>query len=272
MTRQASEQDHYFLGVDRTALRRYELFHEVYQPATEMRLATLAVKPNAQVVDIGCGIGRTACYFATAVVPNGQVVGIDESEELISLARHSAKEQGIDNVAFQVGRAQDHAFEPSTFDLAHTRFVLSYSPFSAEIVKLIHGALAPGGILFAEEIVQDYVRHNAPAGFDRLCDWFARLIALNGGDPNYGRKALPSHMLGAGFADLTVTSFAPVANQPAIAEMLSLALSTEMKKAIVDNGLGTADEVDAVVGDLRSIDHRTLVSVAPAYQVTGIRR
>jgi hypothetical protein len=45
-----------------------------------------------------------------------------------------------------------------------------------------------------------------------------------------------------------------------------------MKKAIVDNGLATADEVDAVVSELRSIDSGTLISVAPAYQVTGIRR
>jgi ubiquinone/menaquinone biosynthesis C-methylase UbiE len=272
MTRQASDQDHYFLGVNRTTLRRYELFHEIYQAATEMRLATLAVKPDARVVDVGCGIGRTACYFAKVIVPDGQVLGIDESEELVTLARHFAAEQGIDNVKFQVDRVQDHTFKPSTFDLAHTRFVLSYSPFAAEIVRLIHGALAPGGILFSEEIVQNCVRHRTPVAFDRLLDWFARLIALNGGDPNYGRNGLPSHMLDAGFTDLTVTSFVPVADQPTIIEMLSLALSNEMKKAIVDNGLATADEVDAVVSELRSIDSGTLISVAPAYQVTGIRR
>ena len=107
MARQASDQDHYFLGVDRTALRRYELFHESYQAATEMRLATLAVKPDSRVVDVGCGIGRTACYFAEAIVPDGHVVGIDESEELVTLARHFAAEQGVDNVTFQVDRSAE---------------------------------------------------------------------------------------------------------------------------------------------------------------------
>jgi ubiquinone/menaquinone biosynthesis C-methylase UbiE len=272
MAEQASDRDHYFLGVERTALRRYELFDEVYRPATEMRLATLAVKPNARVLDLGCGIGRTACYFAEVVVPDGQVVGIDQSEALVALARRFAAEQGIENVTFEVHRAQEHRFEPSAFDLAHTRYVLSYSPFAAEIVKSIHGALAPRGVFFAEEIVQDYVRHDAPAGFDRLCDWFARLIAVNGGDPNYGRNGLPSHMLDAGFADLTATSFAPLANQPAIIEMLCLALSSEMKKSIVDNNLGTAEDVDDAAGDLESIGDGTLISVAPAYQVTGVRR
>jgi len=263
--------DHYFLGVDRTALRRYELFNQIYQPATEMRIATLRIKPDARVLDVGCGIGRTACYFAKEVVPHGHVVGIDQSEELVDLARHFAAEQGIENVTFEVDRAQDHAFERSDFDLAHTRYVLSYSPFAAGIVRSIHEALVPGGIFFAEEIVQDYVRHNAPKGFDRLCDWFALLIALNGGDPNYGRSCLPSHMVEAGFTDLTATSFAPLADQAANIEMLCIGLSNEMKTPIVDNGLGTADEVDAAVADIRNIDRGTLISVAPAYQVTGIR-
>jgi len=78
-------------------------------------------------------------------------------------------------------------------------------------------------------------------------------------------------MLDAGFTDLTVTSFAPGADQSAIVEMLTLALSHEMKKAIVDKGFGTADEVDVVVRDLRNMDRGALISVDPAYQVTGIR-
>jgi hypothetical protein len=78
-------------------------------------------------------------------------------------------------------------------------------------------------------------------------------------------------MLDAGFTDLTVTSFAPVADQSAIVEMLTLALSHEMKNAIVDKGFGTADEVDAVVRNLRNMDRGALISVDPAYQVTGIR-
>jgi ubiquinone/menaquinone biosynthesis C-methylase UbiE len=54
------------------------------------------------VVDVGCGIGRTASYFAKAVAPDGHVIGFDESEELIALARHLAAEQGIDNITFGI--------------------------------------------------------------------------------------------------------------------------------------------------------------------------
>lgn len=272
MGKGSSEDDHYYLGIDRSALRRYELFNEVYQPATEMRLATLAIRPDARVLDVGCGIGRTACYFARDVVPDGEVVGFDQSEELVGLATQFAADQGIGNVSFYSDSAEDHQFEPDAFDLAHTRYVLSYSPFAATIVKKIATALKPGGIFFGEEIVQDYVTCHAAPWCESLFRWFEQLIALGGGDPNYGRNGLPTHMLDAGFADLTVTSFTPVADQPRLVEMCRLALSNEMRKAIVDNGFATDREVSACVDAMNEIDPKMLISVAPAYQVTGVKR
>lgn len=272
MGKDSSEEDHYYLGVHRSDLRRYELFNEVYQPATEMRLATLAVRTDARILDVGCGIGRTACYFATEVVPDGEVVGFDQSEELVGLATQLAADQGIGNVTFYSDKAEDHQFEPAAYDLAHTRYVLSYSPFAAAIVEKIAAALKPGGIFFGEEIVQDYVKVRAPPWCESLFGWFEQLIALGGGDPNYGRNGLPSHMLDAGLTDLTVTSFAPVADQPKLVEMCRLALSNEMRKSLVDNGLATEREVLACVDAMNDLDPTTLISVAPAYQVTGVER
>ncbi|MEM1208852.1 MAG: methyltransferase domain-containing protein [Planctomycetota bacterium] len=272
MTDTTDKQDHYLLGVDRDALHRYELFNEIYQPATAMRLATLDVQPDARVLEVGCGIGRTACYFAAEVVPDGHVVGFDQSDQLVELAKEFAAEQGIDNVSFFTAKAQDHDFEPASFDLAHTRYVLTYSPFAATAVARIYAALAPGGVFFAEEVTQDYVKHNAPPWCDKIYRWFERLVELSGGDPNYGRHGLPSHMLDAGFQDLTATAFTPIQDQAKIVEMLRLAVSNEFRHAIVDAKIATEQEVDACVDSMSRADPAAVISTATAFQVTGVRR
>jgi ubiquinone/menaquinone biosynthesis C-methylase UbiE len=271
MTKQITQSDSYLLGMDKSTLRRHALFDEIYQPATAERFATIPVSADMSVLEVGCGIGDTACYLAQQVVPNGHVVAFDQSRELVELGGQRAAERGIDNLEFVCAKAQEFRFDKECFDLVHTRFVLSYMRDAKAIVSKIYAALRDSGIFLGEEIFQAYIKRNEPEWFRDIATWFARLIEMSGGDPNYGLEKLPSDMLEAGFKDLKATAQCPVRDQAQIAEMLRLALANEMRKALIDGKLATNEEIDADVAEMMSLPEDAYISVCMVAQVSGSR-
>jgi ubiquinone/menaquinone biosynthesis C-methylase UbiE len=265
----SSSCDHYLLGEEESAFRRYRLFNQVYQPATAERLATLRLAPDMNILEVGCGIGDTACYMARAIVPEGQVTAFDQSADLVAVAREQASAAGIDNVTFVWAQAQEFDYEQERFDLAHTRYVLSYSPDARRIVEKVYGALKPSGIFFGEEIAQIYVKHDQPKWFDELRGWFARLIEAGGGMASYGLDRMPSDMLTAGFEDLHVTACCPIEDQAKIVEMLRLALSREMRDTLIEHQIAAADDIDAALAAMPAPGSDFLISASMVAQVVG---
>lgn len=265
----SSSSDHYLLGEEESAFGRYRLFNGIYQPATAERLATLRLAPNMNILEVGCGIGDTACYMARAIVPEGHVTAFDQSADLVAVAREQASAAGIDNVTFACAKAQEFDYEQERFDLAHTRYVLSYSPDARRIVEKVYGALKPSGIFFGEEIAQIYVKHDQPKWFDEMTGWFARLIETGGGIASYGLDRMPSDMLAAGFEDLHVTACWPIEDQAKIVEMLRLALSREMRDTLIHHQIAAADDIDAAVAAMHAPGGDFLISASMVAQVIG---
>ena len=262
---------HYLLSEEKSAFRRYRLFNEIYQPTTMERLAMLPLTTDMNILEIGCGIGDTACYMAKDIVPEGHVTAFDQSADLVAAARKQASDAGIGNITFLCARAQEFDYEPSQFDLAHTRYVLSYSPDARRIVAKVYGALKPSGLFFGEEIAQIYVRFQEPKWFDELTGWFARLIEAGGGFANYGLERLPSDMIAAGFEDLHVTACCPIEDQARILEMLQLALSREMRDSLIDHEIADEQDIDAAISAMHAPGKGFLISSSMVAQVIGRR-
>ncbi len=75
------------------------------------------VREGEVVLDLGSGGGKI-CYIAAQIVgPNGQVIGVDASDEMLALAgkyRRSIGERiGYHNVEFRKGRIQDLRLDSS---------------------------------------------------------------------------------------------------------------------------------------------------------------
>jgi len=266
-----TSSENYLLGMDKDSLRRYRLFDEIYQPATEERFASLRLKPEMNILEVGCGIGLTACYMARDIAPEGKVVAFDQSEDLIEAAKQYAADAGINNVTFICAKAQEYDYEKEHFDLVHTRYVLTYSPFATEIMKKIYDALKPSGMFFGEEVYQAYVMHRQPKWFDNIIVWFASLIEIGGGNPNYGLDQMPSDMLDAGFGNLNITAYTPVKNQKPIVEMLRLAISHEMRKSLMEYKIADADEIDASVDEMTKHPKDSFISSSTVIQITGVK-
>jgi SAM-dependent methyltransferase len=112
----------------------------------EAYLDRLALAPNAQVLDLGCGTGVVARGIAARAGFAGQVVGQDQSPRLIEAARRLAAEEGVaDRVAYEVGDAEALPYSDAAFDavVAHTTISHVGDPLAllAEAARVVR----PGG-------------------------------------------------------------------------------------------------------------------------------
>ena len=65
------------------------------------------------LLDFGCGPGTITLDLAEHLLPDGSVVGIDNSRVVIDQARVGANEKGTQNVRFEVKSIYDTGYELS---------------------------------------------------------------------------------------------------------------------------------------------------------------
>ncbi len=99
-----------------------DVLDRLYKPFEDLLIDALtATGPRSRVLDVGCGTGATTVAIARRLGPAARCIGVDISEPMITAARARAAR---DHVAAEFIRAnaQDHAFEPASFDAIVSRF------------------------------------------------------------------------------------------------------------------------------------------------------
>lgn len=109
-------------------------------------------QPGKRFLDVGCGCGRDALYFATL---GSDAVGIDWSEEGIRQGRELTERSGAGGKAkFIIGdyRHLVDFFEPGSFDVisSYNAFHLLEECYRAGTFQQLRDLLAPGGLLAFE--------------------------------------------------------------------------------------------------------------------------
>ncbi|NQT26705.1 methyltransferase domain-containing protein [candidate division KSB1 bacterium] len=107
-------------------------------------IAKLQLQGNEALLDIGCGDGKVTHALAKEL-PNGKVLGIDASANMIELAFQSYQR---DNLSFQVMDATVLNLEEK-FDVAFSNAVLHWIKDHFSVLRRLKTHLNPGGrILF----------------------------------------------------------------------------------------------------------------------------
>ena len=122
---------------------RYDRMNE---PFTALILDAAALRPGAQVLDVGCGCGGTTLAAARLIAP-GQGVGVDLSGPMLARARARAEAAGLGNAVFQQGDAQVHPFGPARFDTVISRFGTMFFADPVAAFANVRSAVRPGGRL-----------------------------------------------------------------------------------------------------------------------------
>jgi ubiquinone/menaquinone biosynthesis C-methylase UbiE len=107
------------------------------------RLVELAAaRPGEACLDVGCGTGLVTRGLADAVGPEGQVVGLDVSEGMLSLARART----LPNTTLHLASADPHLpFRDAAFDLVTFCDALAYMSSPARALEEARRVLRRGG-------------------------------------------------------------------------------------------------------------------------------
>lgn len=106
-------------------------------------LTQLKLKEGEWVLDLGCGHGQVTALMAEQV-PQGQVHGIDNAFNMISLARERFSPNQYPNLSFLVMDATRLAFR-STFNVVFSNAVLHWVEDHLAVLGGVWRALRPGG-------------------------------------------------------------------------------------------------------------------------------
>lgn len=97
--------------------RSYDRRTGAFQGYRRAVVEALPVRPGQMVLDVGCGTGLCHGSLQEKVGPQGSVVGIEESPEMVALARERIEQEGWPNVTVVQSPAED-AQIPSVADAA----------------------------------------------------------------------------------------------------------------------------------------------------------
>ena len=105
------------------------------------------LEPGERVVDVGSGAGFDSFVAAGQVGPEGQVVGVDMTPEMLLRSRKTATTLGLANVEFREGLAESLPVEESWADAVISNGVINLCPDKQAVLAEIHRVLCPGGVL-----------------------------------------------------------------------------------------------------------------------------
>jgi SAM-dependent methyltransferase len=157
------------------------------------------LRPNARVLDVGCGPGTITVGLA-ASVPGGFVVGLDPEPSVLAEARGLPRAAELGNLSFEIGDVLQLGFADGSFDVVHAHQVLQHLADPVRALAEMRRVCRAGGFVAARDA--DYgamVWHPAEPGLAEWQELYRAVARSVDGEPDAGRH-LRSWAIEAGFA------------------------------------------------------------------------
>lgn len=185
----------------------YEKHSSQQQLWAQELIAKLGLLGAERVLDVGCGDGKITVQIA-GQVPNGFVLGIDNSAGMVALAEQRFPPHAFPNLRFQLEDASRLPFQ-AEFNLVFSNAVLHWISDHRPVLHGIAASLKPGG----RALLQMGGKGNAAdivAGWDRLAQsprWSAYFSDFSLPYGFYGPQEYRAWLVEAGLKPLRVELF-----------------------------------------------------------------
>lgn len=148
------------------------------------------------VVDLGSGGGFDCFVAARSVGPDGAVIGVDMTPEMLTKSRETSAEMGLANVEFREGILEELPVDDGWADLVISNGVINLCADKTAVFEQAYRALKPGGVIqFAD------IANGVPLPEQAVCSIDLWTGCIAGGKPVDGWCAL---LEATGFTDISV--------------------------------------------------------------------
>jgi len=132
------------------------------------------IKKGDTVVDLGSGAGND-CFVARAFTgEEGEVIGIDMTEAMISKARENVEKLGFKNVKFRLGDIENMPITANKADVVVSNCVLNLVPNKEKAFSEIYRILKNGGHFSISDVV---LEGNLPEQLAKDAEMYAGCVS-----------------------------------------------------------------------------------------------
>lgn len=202
---------------------KYDLMNSViiFQRHIAWRNKTMQlmnVQTGKKALDLCCGTADWTIALANAVGPKGQVVGLDFSENMLSVGQQKIDKLKVEQASLIQGNAMNLPYENNSFDYVTIGFGLRNVPDYLQVLKEMYRVLKPGGIavcLETSQPEQPVIKLAYSIYFQYMMPLFGKLIAKSYEEYSWlqesakdfpGMKELAKMFKEAGFSDVIIKS------------------------------------------------------------------